>query len=244
MKRMLTALALIICLTALAGCRHNVMFARKVRTSGEIKTESYDIRDFTGITIDGIMKDVTLEVRNGDYDVEIEADANYFKELKVDKRGDNLRVSIDEDRKLNDEVHIIVSAPEFANLDLRGAMELQSTGTIKGEDLRIEISGAVETDLDLEYDKVTMNISGAAKTKLYGAAKELSVDCSGAAEVYSLDLKADKVRISMAGAGEAEVNCEEYLEADISGAGSIRYSGDPDVNKDVSGVGSVKHIDD
>lgn len=244
MKRMITALSLIICMVALAGCRHSLVFARQVRASGDIKTESYDIKDFTGLTIDGLMKNVELELRQGRYMVEIEADSNYFKELKVDKRGDNLRISIDEDRKLTDDIRVIISAPEFINLDIRGAMELNSVGELAGDRLRIEVSGAVEADLELDYDEVKMNVSGAAKTDLYGRADEFSADCAGATEIDALKLDTKRATISVSGAGDVKIYCEDYLDANISGAGTIKYSGNPEVEKGVSGVGSVKRMDD
>lgn len=244
MRKLIAVMAILICVTMLGGCFHGgYLFSRNVRTSGTTETKNYDIEDFTGLTLKGMMKEVNIELRNGDYSVEIEADSNYFNELEVDKRGDNLRISLDERRKLNKPVNITISAPGFSSMDLQGAMKLRSSGTLEGRDMDLNIEGAVEADLDIEYSRLKLRVSGAAEADLYGEVDELDINCEGAAEINARRLTARDGKVYIAGAAEVEVYCTDYLDATIEGVGEVRYSGDPEVKKNVAGLGSIKRSD-
>ena len=53
-------------------------------------------------------------------------------------------------------------------------------------------------------------------------------------------LKAENVRITVSGAGDAEVYASKSLHAVISGAGDVVYDGNPaDVQREISGWGEV-----
>jgi hypothetical protein len=108
-----------------------------------------------------------------------------------------------------DELELDVSGAADVELELKlnkieadfsGASDIELAGSA-GE-MMMDISGAGELDaLELEVDKVTLDISGAATAKVY-ATKYLKVDVSGAATV--------------------KYKGNPQIDSEVSGAGSVK----------------------
>lgn len=242
MKRLFGIVALVLCIGLLGGCYYGGLLTRKVRSSGDAETREYDITDFTGLTLKGNIKRVNLELEKGGYGVEIEADSNYINELKVEKRGDNLRISLDDNRRLSNPITVRVSAPELTALEIQGAMELKSNGQLTGDSLSLNVEGAVEADLDMGYETLEMRIAGAADAKLYGEVEDFTLLCEGAADVDAKRMATRTAKVNVAGAAHVLVDCSDYLDATIEGAGEIEYSGNPEVKKHIAGLGSINQL--
>jgi hypothetical protein len=86
--------------------------------------------------------------------------------------------------------------------------------------------------------------TGAASVKATGKAKSLSISSTGAGDVDTTRLLAEKARVSVSGAASINVYASEQLDVSVSGVGSVNYSGNPKtVNKNVSGLGSVNQAE-
>ena len=106
---------------------------------------------------------------------------------------------------------------------------------------KISVAGAASVVAKgIESDTMDFSVSGAAKIRADGHADKLSLSISGAGSADLDHLVAKEANVSISGAGKADVNARERLRGDISGVGSIRYEGEPKVTSSISGAGSIR----
>lgn len=106
---------------------------------------------------------------------------------------------------------------------------------------KVGVSGAAEVSAhDIAGDSVEFSVSGAAKIRANGKADRLTVSISGAGDANLNRLEVKDAVVSIAGVGKAQVNPTDTLNATIAGAGEIRYEGEPRVVSSISGAGTVR----
>ena len=202
----------------LTGCSFVKNFGDKVAGSGVIKNEKRNVTPFTSIDASGAF-DVEV-VCQKDLSLELEGDDNLLPLVKTEVRGGTLYLNPEKDFSVRKPLRVKISVPNLESISSSGASNFRVT--------------------NMKNDKFKIGTSGASSLHLAGETKSLDMEMSGASKVESEDLRAERVTISLSGAGEADVYASEELNAEVSGAGSVSYSGDPKtVNKHVSGVGSV-----
>jgi hypothetical protein len=106
---------------------------------------------------------------------------------------------------------------------------------------KVGVSGAAEVNArNIAGDSVEFSVSGAAKIKATGKADRLTVSISGAGDADLDRLEVKDAVVSIAGVGKAQVYPTSTLNATIAGAGEIRYEGEPKVISSISGAGTVR----
>lgn len=106
---------------------------------------------------------------------------------------------------------------------------------------KVGVSGAAEVNArNIAGERVEFSVSGAAKIRASGKADKLTVSISGAGDADLDRLEVKDAIVSIAGVGKAQVNSTDTLNATIAGAGEIRYEGEPHVVSSISGAGTVR----
>lgn len=106
---------------------------------------------------------------------------------------------------------------------------------------KVGVAGAAEVEAkNIEGEQVAFSVSGAAKIRANGKADKLTVSISGAGDADLDHLESKDAVVSIAGVGKANVHSTGTLNATIAGAGEIRYEGEPHVTSSISGAGSVR----
>ncbi len=131
-----------------------------------------------------------------------------------------------------------LSASAF-NLMLGGAGSMRvselETGTC-----RVTLSGAGKITVDkLQAKTLLATISGTGELVLSGTSADAEVHLSGAGSLKGYGLEVQTGRVSISGAGGAEITAQQSLGATISGAGEVRYHGAALASQTVSGIGKV-----
>ncbi len=234
-KLTVVALSLMFGLVTLAS---SCMFMEGVDGNGKVVKETRNVSNFDAIKIGGAF-DVYLSQGSSE-NLVIEADENLMDLIKTDVRDGTLVIDTRKNIRNSKELNIYITFRDLEKLKLSGAVEVQSDGKLKFEDLSIHGSGASEIELELEADKLICDFSGASEIDLSGSANYCSIDNSGASEVTAYDFVVREYLIEISGAGDAKIHCTDVLKARISGAASIRYQGNPKVDSRVSGAGSIK----
>lgn len=93
------------------------------------------------------------------------------------------------------------------------------------------LAAGKEQSVTLEGDR---NILDRITTEVH--ADRLSLSISGAGDAQLKDLVVNDAAVSIAGAGQARVNPKDNLRADVAGFGKISYPRDPKVRSNISGV--------
>ncbi|WP_299754411.1 PspC domain-containing protein [uncultured Pontibacter sp.] len=205
-------------------------------------SRSFNFRDFQRVTISGPYH---VQLRQGDnYTVTVRAGNDELERMELDQSGDELEIrtekkyfSLFDDRE---PVLIQITAPDINTIELNGAIKAD-IGSIKADNLRMNLSGAIQTMANLNVRNLRVDAAGATVSKFTGKADRFELDATGACGIDADNLEARYVDVDVTGAGVAEVYATNTLRADASGTSRIVYRGNPsDTVIDSSGPSSVK----
>jgi len=134
-----------------------------------------------------------------------------------------------------------VSAPMIKSLASAGSGNIKIEGMLKSPELELEISGSGNISGKIETENLDVTQSGSSNIRLNGTATKAEFECSGSGNIISSDLVIDICTVEMSGSGNAELQVNKELSAEISGSGNIRYKGEANVvNSSVAGSGKIK----
>ena len=213
----------------------------KVRGNGTIKVENRTAGTFTGVDVGG---NIDLYVKQDSArSVRIEADENLMQYIEVKMEGEKLVIQSKDGYNLSGSKHIkvYVSSPVFRELEASGACDIFGENVLSTTDeIRIDISGASNAELELKAPKVSAEMTGASSLRLKGQTKDLHIEGTGASHAKCYELLSENADVDVTGASSAEVFASVKLNADASGASDVLYKGNAAVNQSASGAGSVK----
>lgn len=163
-------------------------------------------------------------------------EGKYNEKIKTEVKNGVLKISVEGGvwngfNWTNRKLRAYLTVTDINSLDVSGASYLSISGTLKANDLKLDVSGASEIKGIVDANKLDMDISGASVAKLSGTAKEAMIDASGAAKIDSYNLVIDNCKASCSGAANVKVTVNNELNADASGGSVIYYKG--------TGVGKV-----
>ena len=210
--------------------------------SGNVIKQDRKVSGFTSLDVSGAFK-VYLS-QGATQSVIIEADDNLMDKIETEVVGGKLRISTKHHIINAKSLKVYITATQMESIELSGAVDLQTQTRLSGTSLSVDVSGASDSKIELAVQKLEVSSSGGSSLQLIGTATEVKMDVSGAVDLHAFDLLTEKFNLSMSGAGEADINVKNELNADISGAASVRYKGNPaKLVEDISGAGSVRKAD-
>ncbi|MBE0649032.1 MAG: DUF2807 domain-containing protein [Bacteroidales bacterium] len=213
-----------------------------IHKNESVQKETRDVGSFTGIKVGGAFE--VFIKQSGTPGVVVEADSDILPYIVTEVNGGILKIGMKKSPPHQwNNVHtlnVYITVADLNALSLSGAVEITTQSEVKGENLEIEISGAVEADLNLNYQKLSMDVSGACEIKLSGQVQEFNIEASGASELDAFELNVKDLSLYASGACEANVNASGELKISASGACDVRYKGGASVNAHTSGACSVK----
>jgi len=138
------------------------------------------------------------------------------------------------------QVRIDVTMPQLRGMDFSGACTATVRGFRNQGNVRLEISGASTTNIDLDADQLAVDFSGASTVNLNGKATRMEGEVSGATTVKAYNLQTRQVVLDVSGASGVSVSATEKVNVQASGASSVRYRGGASVSSNTSGASSVR----
>jgi hypothetical protein len=204
--------------------------------STAVTKKNIQLNAFNGIVVGGNFNVVLTEASTPK--VMVETKNNNQQNIVLTVIDNNLVVS--SNGKKNAKTTIYIDAPTIKNITLTGSAELKTSNKLLEEQLNLTLSGASEANMEVAITNLESKISGAAELKLNGTVINHTTTISGAGELKALKLASNNTTAKMSGAGHAQVEAKEELNAKITGASSISFKEEPKIkNIDVSGAGSV-----
>ncbi len=194
---------------------------KRIKGSGDIATESRDVKDFKGIHVSG---SADIEITIGDsFDVEVKLDDNLLELLETEVRNGTLYISFAEGYSIRTRYgsRVIITMPELTEIEIRGSSDISA--------------------IDLDGAELSISIAGSGDIQLDGKIESFEVDIRGSGDVDARKLQTKEAHVSIKGSGDVKVAVEDYIDARISGSGDITYYGDPRVKKRVRGSGDINH---
>ncbi|MFL9840376.1 head GIN domain-containing protein [Sphingomonas sp. ST-64] len=225
----------------LAACNFaNGMTGDVVKPSGQGDTRSYQVADFTGVSLRG---SDNVEIRTGAFSVTAEGDSKLLDRLEIRKDGDTLRVG----RKDGDwnwggdrGARIIVTLPALADADIAGSGDMtidQARGDFSGS-----VAGSGNLTLtSLAGGKANLSIAGSGDIIVTGGtASSLDVSIAGSGDVKAAGLKANGADISIAGSGNVRAQVSGNADISLVGSGDVELTGGAKCSVSSMGSGEAR----
>lgn len=221
-----------------ASCKPHV-----IRGGGPETTENRTVPGFTKVDIE-VPAHAEISVSPGaTAGVSLSGSQNILSEVRTEVREGTLKIFIREGAMMvtDEKIRATITMPALEALDLSGASDADIKGTVSGNRLDIDVSGAGRvTAADVQVQDLEADISGSGDLSIAtGATGKASFDISGSGSVRAFGFVAQNIEADVSGSGDMEVNAVQQLDAEVSGSGNIRYKGSPNIRQEVSGAGSI-----
>jgi hypothetical protein len=181
-----------------------------------------------------------IEVRQGTFSaITARGDERNLDDLEVKTEGTTLVIRYNNQKNRKHTTYIEITMPTLVQVNFSGATKSTVTGFTDIESLRVSLSGASKSEIELDAAAIDVALSGASKLTLAGAGNELSANASGASELQAFGYAVAKADVNASGASRCKVSVSDALRAVASGASSIIYRGSPTVDGDSSGGSTI-----
>ena len=220
MKRRTVALGSLAACT-LTAC--NVAGLGGIRGSGNIRSETRDIRNFGQVVVSG---NTRVFVTQGETPaLVVEVDDNLLEYVRAEVDDFSLRLGFAGTvggYAPTQPLTFHLTAPRLRGLEVDGA-------------------GAIEAT-NINAPRLVVNISGSGRVRLTGQIEEQYVTVNGSGTYDAAGTESETARVRVNGSGAVLVWASNTLAARLNGSGRISYYGQPQVSQDITGSGQIKHL--
>ena len=201
--------------------------------------EVRNVLPFSGIKVSGGV-DVYLS-QSDEYALAVSASGNKYQDairtevsdgiLTISSGGGTFRLT--GNRKLR----VYVSFQNLESIEASGASDLIINGIFKTNSGKIELAGASEIKGTIRFENLALNISGASTAKINGSVTNMKITASGASDVKNYELTVDNCIAELSGASDVRMTINKSLSATASGASTLYYKGSPQ-RSDINATGA------
>ncbi|WP_025762923.1 PspC domain-containing protein [Dyadobacter tibetensis] len=189
--------------------------------------KQFPVRDFNSLDLGGAY---AISIRQGaEYSLTVDGDMEDVDDMEVTVEGGTLRVSRSDDFSIfgNNKwrrVGLVITTPSLERLELSGANKARVSGFKGLNKLYIDVSGATQSEVDVETEQLVVDMSGASKLTLKGTANQVEMDISGACKVDATRMRIERADVSASGASRAEMGRVGNMEKHTSGASKVEVN--------------------
>lgn len=236
------ALAITAAVLPLTACNFaNGMSGDVVQPSGSGGTRSFQVADFTGVSLRGADD---VEVRSGTtFAVTAEGDSALLDRLEIRKDGDTLQIGRkDGDWKWGGDkgAKITVTLPKLLSASVAGSGDMtveRAQGDFDGS-----IAGSGNLSIaQLTGGKTGLSIAGSGDLHIAaGQASAISASIAGSGDIDAPALKATHGEMSIAGSGNIRAQVTGEADISIVGSGSVELTGGAKCSVNKMGSGDAR----
>jgi hypothetical protein len=161
--------------------------------------------------------------------IAVSASEKRFKEeIKTTVDNGTLKIYYEGDKnwsRVNRKLKVYISFKQLDKISASGASEVMVVGSITGESLGLDLSGASGFRGKVKLSDLKMDLSGASDVKISGTANTVSIESSGASDVKGYELVTDICSAKASGASDINITVNKELNAHASGASDIFFKG-------------------
>lgn len=201
-----------------------ILFAQLTIKDGN--AEVREAKNFHGISV-GNAFDVYLSQGNEEAVAVSASEVKYRNMIVVEVKDGILHIGLQKGKWNfgNRKLRAYISFKTLDKLNISGACNVRVDGSIKANDLKIDLSGASDLKAKLDVVNLSVDLSGASDIEVKGAVTDLKVEASGASAFKGFDLAADFCKASASGASDIRITVNKELSVHASGASDIDYKG-------------------
>lgn len=206
--------------------------------------EQFTFTEFSAIRASGVGH---IYLQQGNQE-KVEVEANHKKlygRLKMEVIDKVLEIRLENDKSNWDNykdvrLDIYITYKKLNRLVASGATRIYADKPIVANQFELKLSGANNSQLNLQVKALNLEINGAAKANLSGKAERFTIQSNGASRLQASELKADDVKIQSNGVSNNYIFAEKTLELKAQGVSKIKYDGNARlISKEVSRMANV-----
>ena len=159
--------------------------------------------------------------------VEAKTDENLQDHLKTEVANGVLSIYFDESINTADERTVYVKVPSLKKISSSSGASVESTSTIKSENLDLKSSSGSSMNLSVISKNLSCDSSSGSKITASGKSENLRTESSSGSSIVLNDLEVANAVCKSSSGSSTKVNPLESLDADASSGSSIKYYSTP-----------------
>ena len=191
---------------------------------------------YTGVVVEQPL-DFYLHHSDSSY-IEVSGSGVQLQKIKVEIKNGTLYLHAGGAENLNAKYHFY--SPKYNYVSLSSASTLHGGDQLKGEKILVELNGASDARLNLDYKYLNANISGASDLWVFGRVDSIQLRAQGASDFDAYGAKNIYTKLEASGSSDVSVNPDSVLIAGLSGASELKYKKEP-AHKFVKTSGSSEY---
>ncbi|MCB5249581.1 MAG: DUF2807 domain-containing protein [Candidatus Cloacimonadales bacterium] len=217
-----------------------ILFANNSNRSKPIDLNRINSVDLTGANVVYIEQSNNPQLKidgegQEDLDIYVKGNTLYIKNKKNTFSLANI-IKI----KPTKNVIITLSLKEINKISANGAVVVENSNPIEGDQLIMELNGVGSIELTkLNYNFIAASVDGTGAIELDGHSNSLELYLKGIGSINTENLKTYNCVARNYGIGAITLYAENELDASLKGLGLIEYYGKPKLKKSISGLGSI-----
>lgn len=198
---------------------------KAIKGNGNIVTENRNLSSFSGIHVGGAF-DVVIQKGNS-HKVEIEADENLMSHIKMEVKGNTLKINMDGWVQKVNKLSLVITTKELNHLRAGGATDVEVMDVFSSDEFELDASGASDVKISVNTDKMKVNVSGSSDLELKGMADDMALNVSGASDLKAGDFQTKSINVMASGSSSARIYASQEITAIASGSSDINCVGNP-----------------
>jgi hypothetical protein len=214
-----------------SGCSH------PVEGTGPVINQKINLAVFTSVELE-IDANVTIAISDSQHAV-LSAQENIAQLIEFKSDGDELIIKSKEDFNASTPVEIVLNAKQLKSITVNGRGDIKVVNPVRGDELRVEINGSGDVELNANVEKLRTEINGSGDIVYSGKAIKQRIRMNGSGNLNASALQTEECDIRNSGSGDASLNVNVNLDAEVLGNGNIHYTGTPKVQSEITGSGDI-----
>jgi hypothetical protein len=217
-----------IILSALALCLCASSFAQNAKVIEDKNAETRNVKGFHAIRVSSGI-DLYLTQSNEEAVAVSATEPDYRDRIKTEVEDGVLRIYFENKGFSwnwgNKKLKAYVSIKNIDGLDASGGSDIYLQGSIKSENLHVDLSGGSDMKGRVEVQTMSIRQTGGSDVDLTGSVSNMTVDASGGSDLNGYDLVTEYCKIKASGGSDSHLTVNKELSANASGGSDIYYKG-------------------
>ena len=215
---------------------------KSVKGNGKMTTITRNTSDYDGIKCAGSFDYILVSGTEGN--IKIEGEENLLEFIVTEVKDNNLVVKVKKNMNLrpskNHPIKITIPFKDISSVSLAGSGDLYNKDRLSASNLKVSLAGSGDVVLMVDTKELKGSLAGSGDLTFKGNTDNLVAEVAGSGDFHAFELISKSTEVSVAGSGDAEVNCTESIKARVAGSGDIKYKGNPEKeDTKVAGSGSI-----
>ncbi len=217
---------------------------KQIKGNGNIVSQDRSVNFAEKIKLAGSFD---VEITQGPVtSVKVEADENILPFIFTKEEGGFLVIKTKERVNISTDhtIKVYITTNKIEQLQLAGSGNIIGKNKFTGSNkLTLKIAGSGDMTMDINTPEIIAEIAGSGNITLTGETKDETIKIAGVGDLNAEGLKAENVKVKIAGSGNVKVFADLMLDINIAGVGSVFYKGGATVKQKIAGSGEVKKIE-